>query len=143
MAAVTAACVKQTERVAITFVQAAHVRQGDLAGVTHVQQASPLGTCTLSVFICLVDLAPVVSLVSKSVSVCISAGATGNHSTREVIANQGFLFNQNIPDLCRDTGFTRRELYRVFATFKALCSLSESPSGIGACVILLLCYNIL
>jgi EF-hand domain pair len=54
---------------------------------------------------------------------------------RDVVKAQGYLFNQSINDLCRDTGFSRRDLYRMFSTFKALCALSNSPTGIGTEVV--------
>lgn len=56
--------------------------------------------------------------------------APSYHSSSKVVAAQGHLFNQHVHDLCRDTGFSRRDLYRVFITFKALCAMSSTPTGV-------------
>jgi Ca2+-binding EF-hand superfamily protein len=42
----------------------------------------------------------------------------------------GFLSQKDIPELVRQTNYNRRELYVIYARFKALCALSPTPEGI-------------
>jgi Ca2+-binding EF-hand superfamily protein len=43
----------------------------------------------------------------------------------------GFLGQKNVRKLLRETNYNRRELYVIFARFKALCAMSPTPAGIN------------
>lgn len=50
--------------------------------------------------------------------------------SRAVVQRHGYLYNQDIDQLSQTTGYTRRELYRVFGLYKALSSLSTHDNTI-------------
>ncbi|TYZ58876.1 hypothetical protein PybrP1_007153 [[Pythium] brassicae (nom. inval.)] len=52
------------------------------------------------------------------------------HPGAVVAEHHGFLSEQEIPALMATTGYSRTELYALWARFKALCSLSRGPEGI-------------
>lgn len=52
------------------------------------------------------------------------------HAGAVVAEHHGFLSEQDIPALMDTTGYSRAELYALWARFKALCSLSHVPTGI-------------
>jgi hypothetical protein len=47
-----------------------------------------------------------------------------------VAAIHGFLFNKGLYKFVLSTNYSVRELYTLFARFKALCSLSSTPTGV-------------
>lgn len=52
------------------------------------------------------------------------------HALTAVTSAHGFLGDLDVGTLEAQTGYSRRELYRLFATFKSLCSLALHPQGI-------------
>eukprot|EP01006_Ploeotia_vitrea_P040684 TRINITY_DN66447_c5_g2_i1.p1 TRINITY_DN66447_c5_g2~~TRINITY_DN66447_c5_g2_i1.p1 ORF type:complete len:520 (-),score=233.28 TRINITY_DN66447_c5_g2_i1:9-1466(-) len=50
--------------------------------------------------------------------------------TDNISREHGFLSEQNIDELLKQTGYNRRELYVIYARFKALCAMSPLPGGI-------------
>lgn len=52
------------------------------------------------------------------------------HPSAVVADHHGFLSEQDIPALMEQTGYSRTELYALWARFKALCSISRVPEGI-------------
>lgn len=52
------------------------------------------------------------------------------HPSAVVAQQHGFLIEQDIPQLMEQTGYSRTELYGLWARFKALCSISKVPKGI-------------
>ncbi|GAB9475359.1 Calcineurin b protein 10 [Globisporangium polare] len=52
------------------------------------------------------------------------------HPSSVVAQQHGFLTEQDIPQLMEQTGYSRTELYALWARFKALCSISKVPKGI-------------
>ncbi|KAJ0400519.1 hypothetical protein ATCC90586_009742 [Pythium insidiosum] len=52
------------------------------------------------------------------------------HPTAAVTKQHGYLQEQDIPQLSAETGYDRTELYALWARFKALCSIAQSPRGI-------------
>jgi hypothetical protein len=46
------------------------------------------------------------------------------------IYSHGFLFNKGLDKFVESTNYSVRELYILFARFKALCSLSSTPTGV-------------
>ncbi|GLE03990.1 hypothetical protein PINS_up012901 [Pythium insidiosum] len=52
------------------------------------------------------------------------------HPTAAVTKQHGYLQEQDIPRLSAETGYDRTELNALWARFKALCSIAQSPRGI-------------
>lgn len=52
------------------------------------------------------------------------------HSLNAVTSAHGYLGDLDVGKLEKETGYSRRELYGLFATFKSLCSLAQHKRGI-------------
>jgi Ca2+-binding EF-hand superfamily protein len=52
------------------------------------------------------------------------------HRPEEVNSEFGHLFDHNIPQVVKESGYSRRDLFALFMQFKGLVALSETPQGI-------------
>ena len=59
----------------------------------------------------------------------VTEGRVG-HRPEEVNGEFGHLIDYNIPEVVKESGYSRRDLFALFMQFKALVALSETPQGI-------------